>query len=249
MAQYARNSIHDSPELQLNVIRAGIDFANSLTDSRATTILAETERKLNQIEQDYEDAHYFKEQIVISKARLHNARNEEDKAKKMVENHVSLRPSISIEDNLDKVKVFHELNMREESMKLLEAIKRQIGGDTLTSQVVGKYVEQETDEREEIHFTPKRLNSMAVEFYKKNKLTPAANVLEQALQLSPKNYKLAISLLKVLIKIRRSEHHNQSQLDLAESTISRLKLLELPGSDAQVFNELSQMWERINKLH
>ncbi|GAA5214464.1 response regulator [Corallincola platygyrae] len=246
MAQYARNSIHDSPELALNVIRTGIDYANTLTDGTAGKILAETERRLTAIETDYEDAQYFKEQIVISRARLHNAKNEAEKAKRIVENQVSLKSSVSIEDNLDKVKVFHELGMREEAMKLLTAVQRQIAGDSLTSQVVGKYVERETTERDEIHFTPKQLNSMAVEFYKRNRMGPAAKVLEQALQLSPKNYKLAISLLKVLIKIRRQDQHNQDQLDLANSTISRLEMMEIPGSDAQVFGELSRMWKEAN---
>lgn len=245
MANYAKNSIHDSPALQLNVIRAGIDFALSLADNRATKVLAEIERKLKTIDLDYEDAHFFKEQITIARARLHTARGEEDKAKRLIETHTSLRPGPSLEDNLDKVKAFHELSMREEALSLLVAIKRQIAGDSLTSQVVGKYVDQETSQREQIHFTPQQLNRMAVEFYKKKRMGPAANVLEQALQISPKNHRLSISLLKVLIQIRRADQHDQEQVDLAEHTISKLEAAALTGNDQKVFSELKKIWQEL----
>ena len=44
MALYAKNSIHDSPELQLNVIRAGIDYASTITDNNFNAILGQTEK-------------------------------------------------------------------------------------------------------------------------------------------------------------------------------------------------------------
>ena len=92
-ARYAKNSIQDNPELQLNVIRAGLSLA--------------------------------------------------------------------------KVMIFDELRQREESVILLNPIRNQVMGDSFASQVINEYVEQESEDRVEIHFTPKKLNIMAVEFYKK----------------------------------------------------------------------------------
>ena len=86
--------------------------------------------------------------------------------------------------------------MREEAMLLLESIKNQISGDSLTSQVVNKYVEQETQERSDIHFTPKQLHDMAVEHFQKKRLSPALEAVIQAIQLAPNSIKFSISLLK-----------------------------------------------------
>ncbi len=39
MAKYEKNSIHDNPELQLNVIRDGVDYASTVTDEKSFSIL------------------------------------------------------------------------------------------------------------------------------------------------------------------------------------------------------------------
>jgi len=43
MAKYAKNSIHDNPELQLNMIRDGVDYASTVTDEKPFSILNQTD--------------------------------------------------------------------------------------------------------------------------------------------------------------------------------------------------------------
>ncbi|MEW6983398.1 response regulator [Colwelliaceae bacterium 6471] len=244
IAKYAKNSIHDSPVLLLNVIRAGIDLACTITDDSSNKILEQSERYIHELETEYDDASEFKQQLIVIKARIHNAREESDKAEKLVENHMSLQPSHLIEDNLDKVKVLHELGMREEAIALLAVIKKQISGDSLASEVVGKYVEQETDERSEIHFTPKQLNSMAVEFFQKNKLQPALDSVAQALKLAPKNVKLLFSLFKILIVMKEQDDIDESHHELANNIIDVLTKLNLDEKKQDVFDGLKVKWTR-----
>jgi len=243
IAKNAKNSIHDSPILLLNVIRAGIDLACTITDSGSDKVLDQTERYIKQLERDYDDAHLFKQQLVVAKARLHNANNQEHLAKRLVESQVSLKPTNFIEDNLDKVKVFHELGMREEAIFLLDAIKKQIAGDSLSSQVVNKYVEQETEERSDIHFTPKQLNSMAVEHFQKKRMHPALDSLSQALKLTPKNVKLTLSLIKVLIVIKQEGELEENDLELANNAFTMLETAKLVGKYAEVFKDLKVKWK------
>jgi tetratricopeptide (TPR) repeat protein len=244
IAQQAKNSIHDSPELLLNVIRSGIDFACATPDESAHSVLQQTDRYIMQFDHDYKDAHLFKQQMIVVKARLHNVRNEQDKATKLVENHMSLKPTLLVEDNLDRVKVLHELGMREDAIHLLEAIKNQIAGDSLNSQVVRRYIEQETQEREEIHFTATQLNSMAVEHFQKNRLLPALDAIRQALILSPENLKLKFSQLKILIKIKKDQQGNADHINLAEQLISNLSQLALEGKSSTIFAELVLKWQQ-----
>jgi len=242
MALYGKNSIHDSPNLLLNVIRSGIDLACTITDESYTKILSETDKYIKQLEYGYKDIHLLKEQIVVVKARLHNIRDEKNKASALVENHLSLKPAQSIEDNLDKVKVFHELGMKEEAMILLKALKNQISGDSLTGDVLNKYVDQETNERTDVNFTPKQLNKMAVEFFQRDKLLPALTSVVQALKLAPKNVKLLFSLLKVLIVMKNRDEVTKEHIALAESAIEQLESTSLDDKKLHIFSRLKIKW-------
>lgn len=238
MAKYAKKSIHDSPELMLNVIRSAVDLAAAVDAQETFELLNKAEKYIADLENDYEDAGHFKEQLVVARARIFNCREEKDKALRMVEMQVSPKPNTSLEDNLDKVKVYHELGMREEALMLLESVKKQIACDSLAGAVTNKFVEQETKEKSEIHFTPKQLNSMAVEFFKKKKMAPALNSLKQAMQLTPKNVKVALSLLKVLQAIHRGEGMDQDQKELARTTIGVVDSSELDEKQELHYKDL-----------
>lgn len=247
MAKYAKKSVHDSPELLLNVIRSGIDLAITVDSNDSLELLKKADERIEELEKDYEDAGHFKEQLIVARARIYNAQEEKQKAQRLVDMQVSHRPNTSLEDNLDKVKVFHELGMREEALDLLEAVKKQIACDSLAGAVTSKFVEQETKEKAEIHFTPKQLNSMAVEFFKKKKMEPALKSLEQALQLSPKNVKVALSLLKVLQAIHRGEGLDKDQKELTRNTLNVALNAELDEKQqihfSEIYKELSAVCE------
>ncbi|WP_286233838.1 response regulator [Thalassotalea sediminis] len=238
----AKNSIHDSPNLLLNVVRAGIDLAITVTDGSADKLLKQMERHIQQITEDYPEAAEFKEQIAVAQARLFRAQNEEKRAARIVENQISLRPTPEIEDNLDKVKVFHELGMREEAMLLLEAIKNQISGESLTSQVVNRYIEQETQERADIHFTPKQLHDMAVEHFQKERYSPALESVLQAIQLAPNSVKFSITLLKIMTAMKEAEQLNEADYPFADKAIKLFDSSKLEGKNAEVVNEVKDKW-------
>ena len=244
IAQQAKNSIHDSPELLLNIIRSSIDLACATPDESANDLLQQTDRYIRQFEHDLHDANLFKQQLIVVKARLHNVRNERDKATKLVENHMSLQPTNVVEDNLDRVKVLHELGMREDAIDLLAAINKQIAGDSLNSQVVRRYIAQETQQREEIHFTAKELNSMAVEHFQKNRLLPALDAIKQALTLSPNNTKLLFSELKILIKIKQEEQGTSEHEEATEKIIAELHAANLEGKSRATFEDLLLKWQK-----
>lgn len=238
MAKYAKKSIHDSPELVLNVIRSGIDLATAVDEKESAAIIQDMEKYVADFGRDYEDAGMFKEQLAIARARIHSAKNEKDKAKRIVEIQVSPKPTASVEDNLDKVKAYHEVGFREEAVDLLKSIKQQIACDNFAGAVTSRFVEQETKERQDIHFTPKQLNKMAIEFFKKQKMEPALHTLSQALQLTPHDVKVSLSLLKVLVAIHRSQGLDLEQQQLASTTIGRVKNLAMDDTQLQHYHEL-----------
>lgn len=222
MAKHARNSIHDSPLLRLNVVRAGIDYATTLEKAEAVKVLAQSEQLLTDLEKQLPLAAQLKDQLLVVRTRLLTAKEERQKAEAIVDNHISLRPNTSVEDNLDKVKALHELGRREDAISLLDAIKRQISGSGLSNQVVSKYIEQEAAERGAIHFTPQQLNRMATELFKREKFHAALNSLEQALALTPKNMGVALNILKVLVAISQREPLDEGNQALALRIVQQL---------------------------
>ena len=244
IAKNAKNSIHDSPDLLLNVIRSGVDLACTMTDNNADKLLNQTERYITQLENDY-DGKLFKEQLTIIKARILNAKDKSDVAERIVQTQVSIKASELLEDNLDKVKVFHELGMREEATLLLESIKNQISGDSLNSQVVSRYVSQEIQERAEIHFTPKQLYDMAVEHFQKKRLQPALTDILQAIQLAPSSIKFSISLLKILITLKQKNELDAEFNQYADQAIALFEQSNIDDKTAQIIQKITQKWHAL----
>ncbi|HEX5793356.1 MAG TPA: hypothetical protein VFY01_08740, partial [Rheinheimera sp.] len=240
MAKYAKHSIHDSPLLRLNVVRSGIDYATTLEKTDATKVLNQADLLLSELEKQGPLASQLKDQLLVVRARLHTAKEERLKAESIVDNHISLRPGTSVEDNLDKVKALHELGRREDAVALLDAIKRQITGTGLTNQVVGKYIEQEAAERSAVHFTPQQLNRMAVEFFKRGKFHAALNSLEQAFSLTPRNMSVALNILKVLVAMQQQKQLDEGHKALISSLLLQLQHEPLDVEQQTLFNEYKQ---------
>ncbi|NQZ20789.1 MAG: hypothetical protein HRT53_01940, partial [Colwellia sp.] len=115
-------------------------------------------------------------------------------------------------------------------------------GDSLTSQVINKYIEQETIERAEINFTPKQLSEMATEHFEKKRMQPALDAIEQALRLTPNNIKLTMSLLKILIMIKQSNEFASEHKKLGDDAIEMLLSSKVKGSGLAAIEKLNLKW-------
>mgnify|MGYP000495310070 FL=1 len=229
MAKFAKNSIHDSPQLTLNVIRSTIDLATSLGNTETEKYLQKAEAELEELKNQKGMQNQLGEQIDVVKARVLCLRDDKRSAEKIMKDRSASTEGLSMEDSLDKMKAFHELGMREQCVSILDKLRKQIEGDTFTSQVVNEYLNQESIERTEIQFTTKELKQMATVNYKENRLIPAYNNLRQALTLSPKDKQIALSLLKVIAQIHLDDTLTDEQMKTAQRAA---KLLQANGLSA-----------------
>lgn len=215
VAKFAKNSIHDSPDLRLNVVRTALDLATSLTDREARPLYNKVERLIRELEDEF--GKQLDESLNVVKVRLLTVTQDKKTADKLLKDKVSTKANGSIEENLDKVKAFHELGHREHSLRLLEEVKKQIGGDSWSSRVVSEYVDQEQIERKEIHFTAKELGEMAKVHFKEKRYKPAYSDLSKAIKLSPNNPQLSMSLLRLLTAMveKGKEKLDESQKEIA----------------------------------
>jgi AmiR/NasT family two-component response regulator len=245
IAKYAKNSIHDSPDLELNVIRSSLDLAATLSETESNKLLINTEKTVERLKQDFTAATDFSEQLTIIEVRILNLRQNKKQAEEVMLKHTRENALKNFEDNLDKVKAFHEVGLWEQSMRLLEQMKEDVGNDSFTGKVLSEYLEQESKERQDIRYSPKELGEMASAYYKNKRYKPAYNLLCQAAQLSPNNPNITISLLKVLAILAEVEGLTE------EETVSIANCLEtLVGvtlSESQQ-TKLDDYNERINKV-
>ncbi|MBO7921564.1 response regulator [Alteromonas sp. K632G] len=233
MAKFAKNSIHDSPELSLNVIRSTIDLATSLGAGEGDRYIQRAQNDLEEISQQKGVQIQLGDQIDVIKARMLCLRNQKKSAEEIMNASSVHTTGQSMEDNLDKMKAFHELGMREQCISILEKLKTQIEGDTFSSQVVDEYLKQESIERTEIQFTTKELKNMATVHYKENRLQPAYNNLRQALTISPKDKQIALSLMKVLLQLHSTQPLNDEQLEVVTLAARMLTNEKLSPSQAE----------------
>ncbi|MEP1445655.1 MAG: response regulator [Paraglaciecola sp.] len=244
MAKYAKNSIHDSPALQLNVMRSAIDLAATLPEVDANKLLINTEKTLARLKQDFGASADLGEQIKVIEVRLLNLRQDKKQAEQIMLSLDQDSQLMSFEDNLDKVKAFHEVGLWEQSIGLLEQMKNEVELDTFTGKVLAEYLEQESNERKDIRYSPKELGEMASTHYKNKRYRPAYDLLQQAAQLSPNNINIVISLLKVLAILSEEEGLT------AEESQNVSKCLETLGKVVLSENQQSKLDEyntRINK--
>ena len=234
MAKYAKNSIHDSPELMLNVIRSGLDLAATLSDAEASKILQKSERMIAQLESQYGKSE-LKKQMSIIHVRMMCLRDDKKKAEELLKEEVDKGMLDSLEDNLDKVKAFHALGYREECLQMLEKLKQQIEGDSFAGSVITQYIQQEALERKEIHFSPKELTEMATEHYRNKRYSPAYVELSRAFVLSPNSKPIALNILKVLMALSEQGALNQEQKENAARAHDLLQGLALSGEQKAIF--------------
>ncbi|WP_111979272.1 tetratricopeptide repeat-containing response regulator [Algibacillus agarilyticus] len=215
MAKFGKRSIHDSPDLYLTVARAGVDYALTLSEEESTAILRLSERYIDDIKKEFPNSALAKEKINVVKARIHYLKNEQATAQQLI--HTVLygnSASQNIEDDIDKAKAFHELGHKEAAIDILEHIGEADLGNPINQKVMSQFLAQEVKERKEIPYSPRELNNMAVSFYKKNQYEPAIQTFKDALRLMPKNTRIALNFLQVLVdqklKYGFKDHHEDN---------------------------------------
>ncbi|MGJ8681988.1 MAG: response regulator, partial [Paraglaciecola sp.] len=227
--------IHDSPELTVNVIRSSIDLATTMSEIEAEKLLTSTERTINRMLNEYSTASDLTEQLTVIKARILNLKNKKEEAEALMEKSVKVKIVPAFEDNLDKIKAFHEVGLWENSMTLLDQLKTDFKHDSFTGKVLSEYLEQESKERQSVRYTPKELGEMASAHYKNRRYKPAYNLLCQAFQLTPTNANIALSLLKVLVKLAEAIDLTEEEEQQVHNCIKMLDNEELKKNQLKNF--------------
>ncbi|MFC3030913.1 response regulator [Pseudoalteromonas fenneropenaei] len=200
IASYAKNSIHDSPDIYLNAVRAGIDFALSTDQTeQIARITRQTQQYLQELKHQFPHAEN-QAQIDVLNARLYYLKDENQKARRLME-QLEDEPHIrSIDAALDKAKAFHELGFQHKAQTLFSQIishcERHKQHD---DPVMMHYLQQQQAERKDITMGPRELNNHAVNQFNRGQIEVALEAFTQAFRIMPKNSGIALNLLQCLL--------------------------------------------------
>jgi DNA-binding response OmpR family regulator len=200
IANYAKHSIHDHPDVYLNAARAGIDFALTTDQSdQVNRISRQTNQYLNDLKQQFPNSNN-QTQIDVLNARLHYLKDEHQKAKALIEQLDESDTQIrSVDGALDKAKAFHELGFHNKAQMLFNQIITHCERHpTVSDPVYVRYIQQQQTERRDIKMGPKELNNHAVSHFNKGQLNVALEAFTQAFRVMPKNASIALNLLQCL---------------------------------------------------
>ncbi|NVK58014.1 MAG: response regulator [Alteromonadaceae bacterium] len=196
IVKIAKNSIHDNPDIYLNVARAGIDFAMTSDEQHTKRLIKQSTEYLKQLKSHFPKAN-IDDQLKVINARLLYLDDETDNAKALLDQLTDNNwDTESIEALLDKAKAFHEVGIQEHALKILDVIERRCHEDSAQSDLFLQYVRQEKTEKTEIRLSPKDLNNRAVNQYQKGDLESALRTFRQAFTIMPKNPSIALNLLQ-----------------------------------------------------
>ncbi|MBE1299092.1 MAG: response regulator [Alteromonadaceae bacterium] len=226
----AKDSIHDQPEIYLDVARAGIDSAMTTEEDETKVLAQQAESYLKQFEETA-DKRDVQEQLDVAQARLFQLHDEKDKAKKLL---TTLQnddwSALSTTDLMDRAKAYHEVGLHDQSQRIMEEIERRVRKDSSESELFSEYVSKEKQQRIDIKQTPKELNNSAVRFYQRGDTDSAFKAFHQAFTIMPKNPSIALNLLQTM-----SRRALESGLeDSAKTVIARCtKIIDSADLDAE----------------
>ena len=226
LVKYAKHSMHDKPDIYLNLARAGIDYALTLDQADIVNRLTRQSNEcLSELRKQFPDSK-AQEQIDVINARIHYLKDERSKAIALVE-QLEDQPIIrSVDDTLDKAKAFHELGMHHKANQLFAKLTEHCGKYQSDNAPLNAYLKQEQQERDEIRHSPKELNNNAVHSYEKGKYEEALNYFTQAFRIMPKNANIALNLLQVMLDTKHpgSQSLNKAMISRCMDTINNAKL-------------------------
>ncbi len=228
LLRYARNSVHDSPELYLTAARSGIDYATRTFDEDViNSVMKHTGEYLTELKKQFPQSDKT-EQIEIINARILHLKNESDRAKCLVQQFSNPNEDIeSVEDSLDKAKALHELGFYQQSQHLFEKIEKHCQQQSSDDNSMAIYLSQEKKERKDITADPKDLNNTAVKYYKRKNYAQALKAFMQAFRIMPNNVSIALNLLQSICESHVSSILSaayKQQVEQCLAVIERSKL-------------------------
>lgn len=233
IVRYSKNSVHDKPEIYLDVARAGIDYAMTTEEDETVNLTKEANDYLTHFSEKAEGGE-VQTQVDVCNARIMQLQNDPEGAKALLEQLSDDNwQSHSEADLLDRAKALHAVGLHKESAEIITHIANKAAQQEGQNSVHTQYLLKEKQQKEDILLTPKELNNKAVEFYQRGDTENAMDVFGKAFSLMPKNTSIALNLLQTLSMKAQSSNLAKSDKAIMKKCIITIENGELSGEQKE----------------
>ena len=244
MIKHLKNSFHETPDSYLTAVRANVDYGLTNFDEQTSNrrpqqsqhILDSLKKKFPKTPLD--------DQIHIATARIHHLKNEPEKAKVILRHQLENRPAYineDLEDALDMAKALHELGFHKESTKMFDEIA-ELAEDS-DNHLFKEFIGVEKQLREEIRFSPKKLNNDAVAYYSRGNYNDALASFKNAFKIMPKNAAIGLNLLQTIAESNFVDLKSAETIALIERCKKSLSQATLSTEQQERFKKIITMLE------
>ncbi len=237
-----KHSVHETPEVYLNAVRANIDYGlTSFNEQEVQRLAQQSQHILDGLKKKFPKVP-LSEKIDIATARIHHLKNEPDLAKKILTEQMEAQPEYfvdDLEDALDLAKALHELGFHKDSQKIFEEIA--VEAKTNANLLFSKFIGTEKQLREDVKQSPKELNNNAVGFYSRGKLKEALDAFKTAFRVMPKNPAIALNVMQTIAESQFLDLNLKETKDL-------LARCEIAISEAVLSDEQGERLLKIKKM-
>jgi DNA-binding response OmpR family regulator len=242
----SKNTVSETPEVYMKVVRAGIDFAMTADPSQVNEVMNATRQYLTELKRKFVNED-IQEDINIIKARMSYLENDVQKATDLVENFTRDNRKLGDESLADKAKALHEVGLKDDALALYKVIeertqKRANYVDDQLSDIAlfSQCITQERFEKEQVRLNPKELNAEGITAFRNGNFAKAFDVFSQAASIMPKNTAIALNLLHVISKLNLSGAIEEVNTHLMHS-INLLEQKKLSFEQAQKYKKLRNL--------
>ncbi len=234
----AKNSVHDQPEIYLDVARAGIDLAMTTDDDQSKVLAQQAETYIKQFEASSEKRD-VQEQLDVVHARLLQLQDEKDQAKGLLQKlQDDDWETQTTSDLMDRAKAYHEVGLHDQSQKIMEEIERRVKTGSEKNSLFNEFVKKEKQQRIDIKQTPKELNNTAVRFYQQGNTEAAFTAFRQAFTIMPKNTSIALNLLQTITTRALSAGLSDSATSMVKRCIKIIEESDLDPEQKQRYDKV-----------
>ena len=242
VVRYAKDSIHDAPDNYLNAARAGVDFAMTSDPADVNKIVKQATSYLQQLKQAHPKTE-LNEELKVIDARIHYLKDDITKAQSLLSDFHSVHAKQqSTEALLDRAKALHEVGLKTESLKIFDALAKQLRTGENSDELMCRYITQEKEEKTAISLSPKALNNSAVAEYKRGNLEQSYTTFSQAFRVMPKNPSIALNYLQAIVRARKSREA------LPGDTVQAIRSCRETLETAQLSEEQQSRYDSVKSI-
>lgn len=242
LLKLTKDSVHHSPQLLLNVARAGLDHGQFLHGDEINLIERQVKQQINAYQRQCNKSGSIPE-IKVLESRLAYLKNKQAQAKAFL-NALSLNDfdEPTMDDLLDLSKAYHHINDQHNAEAVMQHAAKRAKQKHSDNPVIQSVIKQQYKLQKSIVESPRVLNDLGVKYFNQHDYLNAFKQFWRAHTLLPKRVSIALNLLQSIAYLPQSKYPRKLNMDnVVSGCVQLLESTELSSEQQSTFDKLQDI--------